>query len=252
MARRPGTLTLRTDDGRIVCESVRVADTFTRRLRGLWGRSTMRTGEGVVLRPAWSIHTGFMRFPIDVVFLDPDQVVIHIEPAVKPWRTASCRAAREVIELPAGECDRRGLEIGDHLAWAPVAQELAHGLLPPQPSRGAARVVVASTDRRFTKVMRFLLERQGIEADAASGTDLVAMIEQRGASVVVLDASPSVLDAGRAVGAVGALYPAVQIVVVADAAGRDGGASFPVLDKWEGMDQVVEQVAQAVGAPSAA
>ena len=46
-----------------------------RRLRGLLGKGDLPSGHGILLRPAWSIHTAFMRFPIDVVFLDADQVV---------------------------------------------------------------------------------------------------------------------------------------------------------------------------------
>ena len=71
--------------------------------------SACEEDEGVVLRPSWSIHTWFMRFPIDVVFVDADQVVIRIAATVKPFRMASCRGAREVVELRAGECERRGL-----------------------------------------------------------------------------------------------------------------------------------------------
>ena len=112
------TLTLRREDGRIVCERVVVADRAHRRMRGLLGRKYLRQGEGMVLRPGWSIHTAFMRFPIDAVFLDADQVVIKVEHEIGPWRTVSCRGAREVVELPAGECHRRGLEVGDRVAWA--------------------------------------------------------------------------------------------------------------------------------------
>ena len=101
------TLTLRREDGRIVCERVVVADRAHRRMRGLLGRKYLREGEGMVLRPGWSIHTAFMRFPIDAVFLDADQVVIKIEPEIGAWRTVSCRGAREVVELSAGECHRR-------------------------------------------------------------------------------------------------------------------------------------------------
>ena len=57
----------------------------------------------MVLRPAFAIHTHFMHFPIDVVFLDSDQVVVAIERNLRPWRTASFRGAREVVELAAGE-----------------------------------------------------------------------------------------------------------------------------------------------------
>src|SRR5919109_1587349 len=112
------TLTLRREDGRVVCERVAVADRARHRMRGLLGRRRLNAGEGVVLRPAWNIHTAFMRFPIDVIFLDADQVVIRIDAGLPPWRTASCRGAREVVELAAGECARRGLEVGDRVAWA--------------------------------------------------------------------------------------------------------------------------------------
>src|SRR4026207_585216 len=106
------TLTLRREDGRIVCERVVVADRAHRRMRGLLGRKYLRQGEGMVLRPGSGVHTAFMRFPIDAVFLDADQVVIKIEHEVGPWRTVSCRGAREVVELPPGERHRRGLEVG--------------------------------------------------------------------------------------------------------------------------------------------
>ena len=92
MSRRRGTLTLRREDGRIVCDSVTVADSAARRLRGLLGRRTLSAGEGIVLRPAWSIHTAFMRFSIDVVFIDAEQVVMRVEHGLRPFKTASCRS----------------------------------------------------------------------------------------------------------------------------------------------------------------
>ena len=68
-------LTLRREDGRVVAESVTVADSTLRRLRGLLGKGRSAVGPRRTVRPAWSIDTAFMRFPIDVVFLDADQVV---------------------------------------------------------------------------------------------------------------------------------------------------------------------------------
>ena len=112
------TLTLRREDGRIVCERVVVADRAHRRMRGLLGRKYLRQGEGMVLRPGWSIHTAFMRFPIDAVFLDKGLVVVGIEDAIEPWRAASQRGAKAVLELPAGESSRRGLSVGDQLTLA--------------------------------------------------------------------------------------------------------------------------------------
>ena len=87
-------------------------------MRGLLFRRSVKSDEGVVLRPSFSIHTAFMQFPIDVVFLDQDLRVLRIADSVRPFRTASCRGSREVVELRAGECERRGLVVGDRVAWA--------------------------------------------------------------------------------------------------------------------------------------
>jgi len=111
-------LTLRRADGAVVCERCSLADSPLTRLRGLLGRNGLETGEGLLLRPASSIHTFFMRFPIDAVFLDRGLVVVGIAGAVEPWRAASRRGAKAVLELPAGESFRRGLAVGDQLTLA--------------------------------------------------------------------------------------------------------------------------------------
>ncbi|TMM01807.1 MAG: hypothetical protein E6G02_12215 [Actinobacteria bacterium] len=73
VAGSPGALVLRReDDGQVVCERCTVADTTLRRLRGLIGRRELNPGDGIVLRPGWSIHTAFMLFPIDVAFVDAE------------------------------------------------------------------------------------------------------------------------------------------------------------------------------------
>src|SRR6266568_8110483 len=119
MGSRAGAVMLRREeDGQVLCERCVVADTVFRRIRGLLGRRKLPPGEGIVLRPGWSVHTAFMHFSIDVVFVDADQVVLEVVPNLKPWRTAVCRGARDVVELAAGECARRGLESGDRVTWA--------------------------------------------------------------------------------------------------------------------------------------
>lgn len=102
-------------DGRVVCERLLVAARPLRRMIGLLGRASLPAGEGILLRPAGSIHTFFMRFPIDVVFLDEEDRVLGFDAALPPWRTTGRRGARAVVELAAGECERRGLEVGDAL-----------------------------------------------------------------------------------------------------------------------------------------
>jgi uncharacterized membrane protein (UPF0127 family) len=87
-------------------------------MKGLLGRASLPSGEGILLRPAGSVHTFFMRFPIDVVFVDRELEVVGIEPALPPWRLAGRRGAKAVVELAAGECERRGLAVGDRLALA--------------------------------------------------------------------------------------------------------------------------------------
>ena len=86
-----------------------------RRMRGLLGRRALPPGEGILLRPAASVHTFFMRFPIDVVFLDGDGVVLRIERELPAWRVAACRGAKAAVELAAGEAARRGLRSGERL-----------------------------------------------------------------------------------------------------------------------------------------
>jgi len=87
-------------------------------MRGLLGRTALPPDEGILLRPAGSVHTFFMRFPIDVVFLDRNEVVVGIEPSLAPWKTAGRRGAKAVVELASGECERRGVQVGDRLVAA--------------------------------------------------------------------------------------------------------------------------------------
>ena len=72
-----------------------------------------------MLRPAGSIHTFFMRFPIDIVFLDRDFRVVDVRDRLKPWRAAGKRRAQAVLELAAGEGERRGIVLGERLQVAP-------------------------------------------------------------------------------------------------------------------------------------
>ncbi len=108
--------------GAAVCERCVLADSPLPRLRGLLGRRDLAAGEGILLRPAGSIHTHFMRFPIDVVFLDRECRVVDVRCAVRPWRTARKRGAKAVLELRAGEARRRGVEIGHVLDLAEPAE----------------------------------------------------------------------------------------------------------------------------------
>ncbi len=103
------------EDGRVVCEEAILADGPLSRMKGLLGRKALSGREGLLLRPASSIHTAFMRFPIAAVFLDSDMRVVRVVADLKPWRVAGCRGARAVLELSAGESERRGVRPGDRI-----------------------------------------------------------------------------------------------------------------------------------------
>ena len=109
------TVALSREDGTIVCERCLLAETALTRMKGLLGRASLPSGEGILLKPASSVHMAFMRFAIDAVFLDRDLRVVKIADDLKPWRAAGARGAKSVVELPAGEAARRGLTVGDRL-----------------------------------------------------------------------------------------------------------------------------------------
>jgi uncharacterized protein len=102
-------------DGRMVCERCAMADSFSSRLRGLLGRQELPRGEGLLLSPSASVHTFFMRFAIDAVFLDRGLRVVGVSENVRPWKLVGRRGARRVLELAAGESARLAVRIGDEL-----------------------------------------------------------------------------------------------------------------------------------------
>jgi uncharacterized protein len=101
--------------GQTVVERCAIADKPWSRMRGLLGRRTLPAGEGILLRPASSVHMFFMRFAIDVVWLDRDLRVLDVRRNLRPWRTAARRGARAALELAAGESEQVGLRVGDRL-----------------------------------------------------------------------------------------------------------------------------------------
>ncbi|MEX2210241.1 MAG: DUF192 domain-containing protein [Gaiellaceae bacterium] len=104
---------LRRENGSVLCQRCELAERPAPRMRGLLGRSGLAPGTGMLFRPAGSIHTLFMRFPIDVVFCDAGLVVLHVERDLRPWRTAGARGAKVVVELAAGAA--AGVRVGERL-----------------------------------------------------------------------------------------------------------------------------------------
>ena len=99
----------------VLATAVEVATTRRARRAGLLGLDALDSSSALVLDPCWMIHTAFMRFPIDVLFVGRDDRVVRIAHVVQPWRAAASARAHRVIELPAGAAHRHGVEIGDPL-----------------------------------------------------------------------------------------------------------------------------------------
>lgn len=87
---------------REVADRVERAESFVARAVGLLSRSGLGRGEGLWIEPCAQIHTFFMSFPIDAVFLDRDLKVLRVYEGLGPWRVSAwVRGARSVIELPS-------------------------------------------------------------------------------------------------------------------------------------------------------
>jgi uncharacterized membrane protein (UPF0127 family) len=106
-----------------VADSVEVAETRAQRRRGLLGRAGLGDGAALMLIPCFAVHTAFMRFSIDVVFLDGDGRVIRTVRRMGPWRIAVCLRARTVVELPAGRLEACKVSPGDALYLVPMREQ---------------------------------------------------------------------------------------------------------------------------------
>ncbi len=94
----------------------RVADTFFTRLKGLLGTPPLSAGEGLLLVNEKSIHTFFMGFPIDVLYINAEKTVIKIEPNVVPNRIGRfVSQSAYILELPVGTIDASHTTVDDHL-----------------------------------------------------------------------------------------------------------------------------------------
>jgi len=93
-----------------------LADTSAMRRTGLLKHERLGPGEGLWIVPCESVHTFFMKFPIDLVYLDKGNKVKKVRHAVPAWRLSACLFAHSVLELPAGKASESGTVAGDELA----------------------------------------------------------------------------------------------------------------------------------------
>jgi len=106
----------RKADGLLISDNCTIADTAINRMIGLLNRKSLQDGEGLFIRPCNSIHTFFMRFSIDVLFLSKENKVVAQVKELHPWRITLPRfSAVNVLELSSGAIEKLGINNGDEL-----------------------------------------------------------------------------------------------------------------------------------------
>lgn len=109
-----------TTRNHILADRCDLARSFWKRGKGLLGRSHLGHGEGLIIYPEWSVHSFFMRFPIDVVFVSKEDTIVGLHHNMVPNRPfAGTWGARYVVELPAGVIAASQSQIGDQLMVTP-------------------------------------------------------------------------------------------------------------------------------------
>lgn len=99
-----------------MAEHLVLANTALKRLRGLLGRAALSPQEALWLRPCNSVHTWWMRFAIDVIFLDRELRIVRLVENLRPFRlTRPSRQAVSVIEMAAHSITRLNLQVGEQL-----------------------------------------------------------------------------------------------------------------------------------------
>ena len=101
----------------VLAQAADVADTSASRRTGLLKHERLEPGEGLWIVPCESVHTFFMKFPIDLVYLDKRKKVKKVRHAVPAWRMSACLTAHSILELPAGTVAETGTVAGDELAF---------------------------------------------------------------------------------------------------------------------------------------
>lgn len=111
----------------VLARHVRYANTFRTRLVGLLGRRSLGADEALVIVPCHSVHTFFMRFAIDVAFLDRDGKLLHLEHNLRPYRWSPVVAgAHCAVEFPAHRLRETNSREGDLLVIADEVQACIH------------------------------------------------------------------------------------------------------------------------------
>ncbi len=114
---KPNTAAINITKGVALASELEVAKSLGARTKGLLGRSGLRPEQGLLIDPCSSIHMWFMRFPIDVVFLDGKNRVVGLRRNLKPWGMAWSWRGIKTIELPVGVIAATSTQLGDIVAF---------------------------------------------------------------------------------------------------------------------------------------
>jgi uncharacterized protein len=111
---------VRNETRQTVLATADVADTSAKRRAGLLKRQSFEPGEGLWIVPCEAVHSFFMKFAIDVVYLDRKKRVRKVTANLVPWRISGCLTAHSVLELPAGMAGQTNTKPGDQLVFDKV------------------------------------------------------------------------------------------------------------------------------------
>jgi hypothetical protein len=101
----------------VLATCMELADSGQKRNKGLLGRDRLSSGEGLWIIPCEAVHTFWMRFPIDLVYLDSKNQIRKLVSGVPPWRLSACLRAHSVLELPSGTIGTTRTQPGDTLEF---------------------------------------------------------------------------------------------------------------------------------------
>ena len=103
--------------GAVLCDRADLATTSATRRQGLLKHTGLASGEGLWIAPCEGVHTFFMKFTIDVVYLSKKKQVLKLRPNMVKRRVSLCLRAYSTLELPAGKIAETGTQVGDQLEF---------------------------------------------------------------------------------------------------------------------------------------
>jgi len=107
--------------GTLIGNAIDCAETSAARRVGLLNHSGLEEGAGLWIVPCESVHTFFMKFCIDLVYIDRRHCVRSVVRRLAPWRLSMCLAAHSILELPGGTIDRTNTQKGDQLVLEAIS-----------------------------------------------------------------------------------------------------------------------------------